>query len=209
MVTERKENMELQNYNFYAMLSRMRYINRWGLMRNTIQENIAEHSLDTAMIAHGLAVIGNTYFGKKLNPERIAVLAMFHDTTEIITGDMPTPIKYFAPEIKNAYKDIEKYAGHQLVSTLPEEMRKNYEKIIVGDEEEKENWRYVKAADKLSALIKCVEELEMGNEEFSKAKISTEEAVRNLHCEEADYFLAHFLPAYSQTLDEQRALLEG
>lgn len=193
----------MKDKNFFAMLSRMKYINRWGLMRNTINENIAEHSLDTAIIAHALAVIGNTYFHKTLNAERIAVLAIFHDTTEIITGDMPTPIKYFAPEIKTAYKNVEKYAGEQLVSTLPEEMQEEYKKIIVGEEKEKENYRYVKAADKLSALIKCVEELAMGNADFAQAKEATYQAVKSLHMEEADYFLDNFLPAYSLTLDEQ------
>lgn len=193
----------MKDKNFFAMLSRMKYINRWGLMRNTINENIAEHSLDTAIIAHALAIIGNTYFNKNLNVERIAVLALFHDTTEIITGDMPTPIKYFAPEIKTAYKNVEKYAGEQLVSTLPEEMQEEYRKVIIGEEEEQENHRYVKAADKLSALIKCVEELAMGNADFAQAKESTYEAVKALHMEEADYFLENFLPAYSLTLDEQ------
>lgn len=193
----------MKKNNFFAMLSRMKYINRWGLMRNTINENIAEHSLDTAVIAHGLAVIGNIYFGKKLDAERIAVLAMFHDTTEIITGDLPTPIKYFAPEIKRAYKNVERYAGEQLLSTLPEEMQGEYRAVIIAEEAEKENWRYVKAADKLSALIKCVEEIAMGNADFAQARESTYQAVRGLHMEEADYFLEHFLPAYALTLDEQ------
>ena len=144
--------------NFFAMLSRMKYINRWGLMRNTITENIAEHSLDVAVIAHGLAVIGNTYFGKQLNEDRIAVLAMYHDTTEIITGDLPTPIKYFAPEIKIAYKSVEAAAGNSLLHALPRELRPAYKDIILESEEDKELWKYVKAADKLSAYIKCVEE---------------------------------------------------
>ncbi len=193
----------MSDKNFYAMLSRMKYINRWGLMRNTITENIAEHSLDVAIIAHGLAIIGNTYFGKNIDSGRVAVLAMFHDTTEIITGDLPTPIKYFAPEIKNAYKDVEAFAGKQLLSTLPKEMSEQYENIILPDSDEKELWRYVKAADKLSALIKCVEEIAMGNMDFAKAKKSTEEAVRSMKMEEADFFLENFIPPYSLTLDEQ------
>ena len=193
----------MNDKNFFSMLSRMKYINRWGLMRNTINENIAEHSLETAIIAHALAVIGNTYFHKSLNAERIAVLALFHDTTEIITGDMPTPIKYFAPEIKSAYKNVEKYAGEQLVSTLPKEMQNEYRGMIIGGEEEQENHRYVKAADKISALIKCVEEFSMGNADFAQAKESTYQAVKALCMEEADYFLENFLPAYSLTLDEQ------
>ncbi len=193
----------MKDKNFFAMLSRMKYINRWGLMRNTINENIAEHSLDTAILAHALAIIGNIYFHKNLNAERIAVLALFHDTTEIITGDMPTPIKYFAPEIKNAYKNVEKYAGEQLISTLPKEMQGEYQKVMIEEETERENHKYVKAADKISALIKCVEELAMGNADFIQAKESTYQAVKALHMEEADYFLENFLPAYSLTLDEQ------
>lgn len=193
----------MKETNFYAMLSRMKYINRWGLMRNTIKENIAEHSLDTAILAHALAVIGNTYFGKDIDAEKVAVYAMFHDATEIITGDMPTPIKYFAPEIKDAYKNVEHYAGKQLLSTLPEEMQPAYEEAVLERRQDEELRRYVKAADKLSALIKCVEELAMGNHDFAKAKDSTYEAVRELKLEEADYFLEHFLPAYQLTLDEQ------
>lgn len=189
--------------NFFAMLARMKHINRWGLMRNTITENIAEHSLDTAIIAHGLAVIGNTYFGKHLDEERIAVLAMFHDTTEIITGDLPTPIKYFAPEIKAAYKNVEAAAGNKLLLALPREMRPVYQPIIHGSEEEKELWKYVKAADKISALIKCIEEKRMGNMDFEQAERTTLEAIRNMKMQEADYFIETFLPAYSLTLDEQ------
>lgn len=189
--------------NFFAMLARMKYINRWGLMRNTIFENIAEHSLDTAIIAHGLAVIGNTYFGKHLDEERIAVLAMFHDTTEIITGDLPTPIKYFAPEIKVAYKNVEAAAGNKLLLALPREMRPVYKPILLGEEDEAELWKYVKAADKISALIKCVEEKRMGNMDFEQAEKATIEAIHELKIEEAEYFLETFLPAYSLTLDEQ------
>ena len=189
--------------NFFAMLARMKHINRWGLMRNTITENIAEHSLDTAIIAHGLAVIGNTYFGKHLDEERIAVLAMFHDTTEIITGDLPTPIKYFAPEIKAAYKNVEAAAGNKLLLALPREMRPVYQPIIHGSEEERELWKYVKAADKISALIKCIEEKRMGNMDFEQAERTTLEAIRNMKMQEVDYFIETFLPAYSLTLDEQ------
>lgn len=189
--------------NFFAMLARMKYINRWGLMRNTIFENIAEHSLDTAIIAHGLAVIGNTYFGKHIDEERIAVLAMFHDTTEIITGDLPTPIKYFAPEIKVAYKNVEAAAGNKLLLALPREMRPVYKPILLGEEDEAELWKYVKAADKISALIKCVEEKRMGNMDFEQAEKATIEAIHELKIEEAEYFLETFLPAYNLTLDEQ------
>ena len=140
--------------NFFGMLARMKYINRWGLMRNTINENIAEHSLEVAIIAHSFAVIGSTYLGKKLIAEHIAVLAVMHDTTEIITGDLPTPIKYYAPEIRDSYKKVEEIAANQLISELPHEMQPEYEKIL--KEEKNEDWKYVKAADKLSAYIKCI-----------------------------------------------------
>lgn len=193
----------MKEYNFFAMLSRMKYISRWGLMRNTISENIAEHSLDTAIIAHGLAIIGNTYFGKDINAEHVAVLAMFHDTTEIITGDLPTPVKYFAPEIREAYKEVEKTAMNELLKSLPDEMDDVYRNILNTENGDEQAWRYVKAADKLSALIKCVEEKRMGNTDFEKAEQATLDAIHGLKMEEAEYFLDKFLPAYNLTLDEQ------
>ncbi|MBD5136661.1 MAG: 5'-deoxynucleotidase [Lachnospiraceae bacterium] len=185
------------------MLSRMKYINRWGLMRNTINENIAEHSLETAFIAHGLAVIGNTYFGKDIDENAVAVAAMFHDTTEIITGDMPTPVKYFEPNIKEAYKKVEKEAQKKLLSSLPDEMRQKYHNIYTTESKKAELYRYVKAADKLSALIKCIEERKMGNMDFESAEETTLKSVKKMEMEEAEYFIEHFLPAYSFTLDEQ------
>ena len=193
----------MENHNFFAMLSRMKYINRWGLMRNTISENIAEHSLDTAIIAHSLAVIGNTYFNKNVNAEHIAVLALFHDTTEIITGDLPTPVKYFAPEIRDAYKEVEKTATKQLLTGLPDEMSDVYREVLDTDNGDEQSWKFVKAADKISALIKCIEEKRMGNTDFEKAEQATLEAIHNLELEEAEYFLDNFLSSYSLTLDEQ------
>lgn len=192
----------MRENNFFAMVSRMKYINRWGLMRNTITENIAEHSLDVAIIAHGLATISNLYFNGKVDAERVAVIAMFHDTTEIITGDMPTPIKYYAKEIKDAYKDIEAKAAKQLVKGLPKEMEEVYEDILLPKEEE-ELCRFVKAADKISAYIKCIEEKQMGNTDFAKAEKSTLDAVKAMNMKEVDYFLEHFIAAYSLTVDEQ------
>ncbi len=189
-------------YNFFAMLSRMKYINRWGLMRNTRLENIAEHSLDVSIIAHALAIIKNTYFDGKTDPDHVAVLAMFHDTTEIITGDLPTPIKYYAPDIKNAYKDIEKTAADQLIDELPEEMKELYSGIMHENEDDY-NFKIVKAADKISAIIKCIEERRMGNMDFAEAEKTLTQYVENMHMPEADYFLENFLPAYSLTLDEQ------
>lgn len=193
----------MKENNFFAMLSRMKYINRWGLMRNTITENIAEHSLDVAVIAHGLATISNLYFDGKVDAERVAVIALFHDTTEIITGDMPTPIKYYAPEIKNAYKDVEAQAAKKLVTGLPKEMRDVYRDILLPDGEEKELHKFVKAADKISAYIKCIEEKRMGNADFEKAERATLEAVKAMNMKEVDYFLDNFMNAYSLTLDEQ------
>lgn len=181
----------------------MKYINRWGLMRNTINENIAEHSLDVSIIAHALAVIRNEFFDGSLNPEHVAVLAVFHDASEIITGDLPTPIKYYAPDIKNAYKDIEKKAAKQLIGELPQQMRPEYEKIMLEDEFDEYDKKIVKAADKLSALIKCIEEEQMGNTDFSKAKKSLLEFLVNMNMPEVDYYMENFLPAYSLTLDEQ------
>ncbi|MBQ3583939.1 MAG: 5'-deoxynucleotidase [Lachnospiraceae bacterium] len=193
----------MENYNFFAMLSRMKYINRWGLMRNTITENIAEHSLETGMIAHALAIIRNVYFGGNINPDKVAVYAMYHDAPEIITGDLPTPVKYFAPEIKSSYKVVEEMAVQKLLHSLPSEMKPFYEEILNEDDMEEEYRVLVKAADKISALIKCVEEKRMGNLDFSQAEQSTLKAIQNLNCKEADYFIDKFLGAYSLTLDEQ------
>lgn len=172
-------------------------------MRNTISENIAEHSLETGMIAHALAVINNVYFNGDIVPERVAVYAMYHDVPEIITGDLPTPVKYFAPQIKEAYKVVEETAVHKLLDSLPEEMKNVYEEILREDKIESGYRKLVKAADKISALIKCVEEKRMGNQEFCQAEASTIRAIRDLQCREADYFLDNFLSAYSLTIDEQ------
>ncbi len=191
------------NNQFFAMLSRMKYINRWGLMRNTIEENIAEHSLETAMIAHALAVINNIYFNGTANPERIALYAMYHDVPEIITGDLPTPVKYFDPAIKKSYDEVEKVAIERLLSAMPSEMSEVYRNIIDEKLLDEQDRTLVKAADKISALIKCIEEHKMGNQDFIKAEESTRKAVLNLNCREADYFLEHFIGAYGLTLDEQ------
>lgn len=192
---------------FYSMLSRMKLINRWGLMRNTHSENISEHSLETAMIAHSLAVIGNTYFGKSYNAERCALLGVFHDVTEIITGDLPTPVKYCNPEIRTAYKQVEENAKTRLVSMLPEEMRGEISPLLSPDEnasdEERELWRIVKAADKLSALIKCIEERTTGNSDFISAEKATLRSIEEMQMPEADFFIQKFLPSYGSTLDEQ------
>ncbi len=186
--------------NFFGMLSRMKYINRWGLMRNNINENIAEHSLQVAIIAHGLAVIGNKRFGRNLNAEHIAMMGIMHDTTEIITGDLPTPIKYYAPEIRDAYKKVENIAANQLLKELPEDMQESYEDILIEDDSIE--WKYVKAADKLSAYIKCIEEKNTGNTDFAKAEDTIRKALEDMQMEEIDVFIEEFLPAYVMTLDE-------
>lgn len=192
---------------FYSMLSRMKLINRWGLMRNTHNENISEHSLETAMLAHSLAVIGNTYFGKSYNAERCALLGIFHDVTEIITGDLPTPVKYGSDEIRTAYKQVEENAKNRLVSMLPDEMQGEISPLLSPDEnaseEELELWRLVKAADKLSALIKCIEERTTGNTDFISAESSTLLSIKDMKMPEVDFFIEKFLPSYGKTLDEQ------
>ncbi len=186
--------------NFYGMLARMKYINRWGLMRNTINENIAEHSLEVAIIAHALAVIANTRFHKKLNAEHIAIMGIMHDTTEIITGDLPTPIKYYAPEIRDAYKKVEDIAAHQLLSEIPEDMQDSYRDILIEDDSIE--WKYVKAADKMSAYIKCIEEKNMGNTDFEKAQATIKHSLDEMNMEEIKVFIDEFLPSYTMTLDE-------
>ena len=188
------------SYHFYAMLSRMKNIYRWGLMRNTKQENLSEHSLEVAFIAHALAVIHNRRFGGNVDANKIATAAMFHDTTEIITGDMPTPIKYYNPEIRTVYKQIESVAGERLLNMLPSDLQGDFEEFYNLDEQSE---ILIKAADKLSALIKCIEELNMGNREFSAARESTYKAVKAMNLPEAEVFLEEFIESFSLPLDEQ------
>jgi len=187
---------------FFAMLSRMKYISRWALMRNTERENLSEHSLETAVIAHALAVIGNTRFGRQVNPERVALLAVYHDVPEILTGDMPTPVKYYSSRIREAYGEVERTAGERMLAMLPEDIRESYRSLLVQEEGTAEA-RLVKAADKLSALIKCIEERKAGNLEFVCAERATEQSLRAMELPEAQVFLEEFIPAYSLTLDEQ------
>ena len=186
---------------FFAVISRMKYIDRWALMRNTINENISEHSLETAFIAHALALIRNERFGGNVNAERCALLAMFHDTTEIITGDLPTPIKYYSKEIKGAYREVEQKAKETLLGYLPDDLKKYYDPLFCKTEEEAELWRLVKGADKLSALIKCIEERKMGNTDFLSAEKATLETISKLGIPEVDVFMEEFIPAYDLTLD--------
>ena len=188
------------NHSFFAYIFRMRYIARWALMRNTRTENVEEHSYEVAVLAHALAVIGRDVFHKDLDPNQAAVAALFHDAPEIITGDMPTPIKYYNPDLKTAYRQVEAVAQDKLLSMLPPELAPAYEPLV--RESNREIRRYVKAADKLSACIKCAEELKMGNSEFKKAAEQTMAALKDMEMEELDYFTEQFLPAFSLTLDE-------
>ncbi|MBQ7783288.1 MAG: 5'-deoxynucleotidase [Oscillospiraceae bacterium] len=192
----------MQN-NFFALISRMKYITRWGLMRNTIAENISEHSLETAFIAHLLAIYRNVRFGGNIDAERCALLAMYHDVTEIITGDLPTPVKYYNPEIRSEYDKVEKMAEKKMLSCLPDDLREYYRPLFSPSENEAELWILVKAADKLSALIKCTEERQMGNQDFIEAEKSTLESIQKMNLPEADEFIREFLPAYTLTLDAQ------
>lgn len=192
----------MKDKHFYAMLSRMKYINRWGLMRNTRNENLCEHSLEVAFIAHALGIINNEMFGGSLPAERLAILGMYHDVTEIITGDMPTPVKYYSPVIRGAYKEVETVARDELLSSLPDKIGSRYSSLLMETEEEEELWRYVKAADKLSALIKCIEEQQMGNSDFDDARKTIESALEEMHLPEVDYYMKEFLPAYKLTIDE-------
>ena len=190
------------NYNFFAMVNRMKYIDRWALMPNTQKENIAEHSHSVAVIAHALALIGKREFGKDYDENRVAVLALFHDTTEVITGDMPTPVKYYNDEIKSVYKKIEAVAGQRLLSMLPDEYKADYEPMFEHSEEDRELWLLVKAADKISALIKCIEENRMGNKEFDIALKAQEQKIAEIDIPEVKFFSEHFLKSYYLTLDE-------
>lgn len=191
-------------YSFFATVSRMKYIERWALMRNTIPENLSEHSLDVAMIAHVLCIIGNVRYGRKLDADKAAVIAMYHDASEILTGDMPTPIKYYNSALKEAYKSIEDEANERLLDNLPEDLRTEYRDIFFKAEDMRYEWKLVKAADKLSALIKCIEEEKTGNKEFVKAKETIEGAIIRMSEElpELKDFTDELLPAYYKTLDE-------
>ena len=195
--------MSKKSYNFFAYMARMKLIRRWGLMRSVNEENIAEHSLQVAHIAHALAIIKNKKFGGCVNPDRIATIALYHETSEVITGDLPTPIKYYNSEIRNSYKDIERAANKRLIDTLPEEFRDDYYEIIEPDAESYEH-KIVKAADKIAAYVKAVEEMQLGNREFAMAQETLEKDV--LKCAEempeVALFCEYYLDSFKKTLDE-------
>ncbi len=194
----------MRPYHFFATISRMKYIDRWALMRNSRQENLSEHSLEVAMIAHALCVIGNVRYGRQADGGKAALMALYHDASEIITGDMPTPVKYYSSGIRDAYKQVEHIAEDQLLEQLPEDLREAFRDILKEEEGDPFLHQYVKAADKLSALIKCIEESHAGNTEFRTAEVTIRKALAQMGSElpEIGDFMEDFLPAYGQTLDE-------
>lgn len=187
-------------HKFYALISRMRYITRWGLMRNTFSENVAEHSHTVAVLAHALALIRRDLLGLDADPERCATAALYHDASEILTGDLPTPIKYYNPEIKAAYKQVERVSGEKLLAMLPEPLRGEMAPYIFENDPVSRD--IVKAADKLSAHIKCIEELKAGNQEFASAAEQTFRALREMRLPELDWFMQHCLDSFRRNLDE-------
>ena len=197
-------------YNFFALISRMKYIDRWALMRNSREENLCEHCLEVSMIAHALSTIGNVRYNRGLNAERAALIGLYHDASEIITGDMPTPVKYYNDDIKTAFKDVENIACHTLLDKLPDDLKPAYSSIFFKDENDESDvylWKLVKAADKLSALIKCMEETGSGNTEFSSAMSTILSSVSKMSEElpEVNDFVCQFIPAYGKTLDDLQA----
>ena len=190
--------------NFFALMARMKYINRWALMRNAHEENLSEHSLDVAITAHALVLLHNQTAETPLSADRAAVLALFHDAPEILTGDMPTPVKYYNTQVRDAYRLVEESACDTILAMLPESLRDAYRPMFVPQAEDAPLWRFVKAADKICALTKCIAERQAGNLEFEKAAASTLRAIQDMHCPEADRFLEEFLPGFEKTLDELR-----
>ena len=191
----------MMSYNFYAFLNRMKYIKRWSLMHNVKEENIMEHSQNVAVIAHALAEIGNVFFGENNDSAKIALIALFHESGEVITGDLPTPIKYYNKDINKAYKNLEDLAENKLLGMLPPELAEAYSGIIKADKSSPE-YKIVKTADKLAAYIKCLEELKSGNGEFKKAESQIKTELEKIDLPALRYFNEHFLESYSLTLDE-------
>lgn len=190
--------------DFFAFTSRTKYINRWALMRNTRYETLSEHSAEVAQLCYALAIIGNERLGKNYNCERAALLGLYHDTPEIITGDLPTPVKYYSKETKEAYKAVEKNASKQLLSMLPDDLLSSYEPLFKRKNEDKELWKLVKAADKISGYLKCIEERKAGNSEFCEAEKTQLKSMEKLDCEELKIFTEEFLPSFEKTLDQMK-----
>ncbi len=188
-------------FKFFAFINRMKYIKRWSLMRSVREENIMEHSQQVSVLAHALAIIYNKRCGGSVDVNEVVLLAQYHEVGEVITGDLPTPIKYFNPEIKTAYKDLEKNACLRLIDMLPDDMKEEYRPLILPDTES-EAAKIVKAADRLAAYLKCVEEVKAGNSEFKKAKTTIGAELKNCGRKEVEYFMKEFVPAYELALDE-------
>ena len=188
--------------HFFAYLSRMRFVRRWGLMRNTHDENLQEHSLQVAMIAHALAVIRNRMFAGAVKPERAATLALFHDAEEVITGDVVAPIKHFSPKIRRAHMEVGGVARQKLYAMLPAAIKKDFRPLLFEEKADREEWQIVHAADKLCAYLKCIEEMRVGNEDFAKAAAVLKQQVEAIRLPEVAYFLETFAPGFAMTLDE-------
>lgn len=188
-------------HHFFAYISRMKFIQRWGLMRNTMPENDMEHALQTAMVAHAMAVIGNARYSRAYNAEYVMALAMYHDGCEVITGDLPTPVKHHNPAIKTEYSKLEEVAAQKLLSMLPADLRDYYTPLIAHDESTPE-WRIVKAADRICAYIKCLEERKAGNLEFEQARKTVKKSIDQIDLPEVQDFMSEFIPGFTLTLDE-------
>lgn len=194
---------EMSN-SFYALAFRQKYIKRWGLMRNVSDESLSEHATEVAILTHALCTIGNTFYNKNYDTGYAVTCAIFHDLPEVFTGDMPTPVKYFSDTTKESYKKVERQAVNTLLSKLPEALKSEYEAILNFEDRDKELRKIVKCADKLAALIKCIEEENSGNREFANARSATEKSLKAMACPELDYFMKEVLPSFDMTLDEMQ-----
>ncbi|WP_102795293.1 5'-deoxynucleotidase [Bowmanella denitrificans] len=194
--------MSVPQSHFFAHLARMKLINRWPLMRNVSTENVQEHSLQVAMVAHALAMIRNKFYGGQLDPFRIATLAMFHDVSEVLTGDLPTPVKYYNPAIQQEYKKIEQIAEQKLIEMAPDAFRQDYAQLIDGQYHTDDERFIIKAADIICAYLKTLEELSAGNHEFELAKRRLDKILQEYQSEEVNYFLEAYVPSFSLSLDE-------
>lgn len=196
------KEITVSNYGFFALAFRQKYIKRWGLMYNISEETLSEHACEVAMVSHALAMIGNRYYQKSYNSDRIAALGLYHDVPEVYTGDLPTPVKYFSASSKESYRQIEKRAIEMLLSKLPPELSEDYRELFYYEDNNPEAKKLIKAADKICAYIKCLDEERCGNYEFTSAKKTLLAALDELHCPEAEYFMENFLSYFNMTLDE-------
>ncbi len=190
------------NHHFFAYLNKMRWIYRWGMKRNAVQENVMEHSFEVAVIAHALGVISRRVCGNAIDENQLAVTALFHDVSEVLTGDLPSPIKYHNRKIRDAYKELEHAAEREMLSTLPAELQEDYRAYLLHDDVPAELARLIKGADLIASLLKCKAEVNAGNAEFTRAVVDVEERLRRMELREVDYFVEHFLPSFDLTLDE-------